>query len=410
MKKPSVLSHLSLAAALLLCVLALPAAAQTQSFDTWLQGLKAEARGKGISDATLEHAFLGVSPIPRVIELDRRQPEFRLSFWRYMNNAVTQERVDTGRALLNAHRDLLGQVERQYGVQARFLVAFWGLETNYGSNFGSYPVIGALATLAYDERRSEFFRSELLHALRILENGDIQPSQMEGSWAGAMGHLQFMPSTFTAYAVDRDGDNRRDIWNSLPDVFASAANFLSSIGWRSDQGWGQEVLLPANFNYDLVSIETVPETNKTLSEWAVLGVRQANGQPLLPSQTQGALILPGGAEGPAFLVYGNYRQILNWNRSILYAIAVGSLADRIAGAPPLIAAAPAEEERVSINEIKEMQGYLNRLGFNAGSPDGKVGPMTRNAIRGYQRSAGLPADAFPSRTLLASLRRAVSAQ
>ena len=223
-----------------------------------------------------------------------------------------------------------------------------------------------------------------------------------------MGHLQFMPSTFAAYSTDRDGDGKRDIWNSLPDVFASAANFLSSLGWDGTQSWGQEVALPSGFNYNLVSIDTNPEITKPLTEWAALGITKANGQPLEAASTPAALILPDGAQGPGFLVYNNYRKILNWNRSILYAVAVGHLADRLIGQPPLVATAPISEERVSIAEIKEMQSYLNRLGHNAGAPDGKVGPMTRNAIRSYQRTAGMPADAFPSRQLLSSLRVAVS--
>lgn len=309
--------------------------AQDSGFPAWLAELKAEARGKGISQATLDAAFAGFdAPIDRVLELDKRQPEFRLGFWRYMGNAVTEERVELGRAFLAAHRELLDRVEAQYGVQKRFLVAFWGLETNYGSNFGSYPVVHALATLAYDPRRSGFFRTELFHALEIIDKGHIDAGHMQGSWAGAMGHLQFMPSTFNAYAVDGDGDGRRDIWGSLPDVFASAANFLSNLGWNGTQTWGREVQLPASFDYNLVSIETFPETRKPLSEWAGLGVRAADGAALPYGDQEAALLLPGGYEGPAFLVYENYRHTLNWNRSILYAIAVGHLADRLTGHPP----------------------------------------------------------------------------
>lgn len=376
------------------------------AFAAWLADLKAEARGRGISQATLDAAFAGMDgPIDRVLELDKRQPEFRLSFWRYFGNAVTEERVELGRAFLAAHRDLLQQVEARYGVQPRFLVAFWGLETNYGGNFGSYPVVHALATLAYDPRRSEFFRSELFHALQIIDGGDIAASRMEGSWAGAMGHLQFMPSTFTAYAVDGDGDGRRDIWTSLPDVFNSAANFLSSLGWNGKETWGREVRLPGGFDYSLVSIDTIPETRKTLGEWAALGVRAADGGALPYSDQMAALLLPGGHEGPAFLVYDNYRRILNWNRSILYAIAVGHLADRLAGGAPLVAEPPAEEARIATEDVKQMQSLLNRLGFDAGPPDGKVGPLTRTAIRDFQRSRGLPADGFPGASLLDTLKR-----
>ena len=383
------------------------AQAQNAGFAAWLADFEAEARRRGISQATLDAAFAGMEgPIQRVLELDQRQPEFRLSFWRYMGNAVTEERVETGRAFLAAHRDLLQRVAAQYGVQPRFLVAFWGLETNYGSNFGSYPVVHALATLAYDPRRSDFFRAELMEALKIIDGGHIAASRMEGSWAGAMGHLQFMPSTFNAYAVDGDGDGRRNIWESLPDVFSSAANFLSSLGWNGNETWGREVRLPGGFDYGLVSIDTFPETRKPLSEWAALGVRSADGSPLPSGNQMAALLLPAGAEGPAFLVYDNYRRILNWNRSILYAIAVGHLSDRISGASGLVAQPPAEEARVSTEDVKRMQSLLNRLGFEAGPPDGKVGPMTRNAIRDFQHSRGVPADGFPSASLLSTLRSA----
>jgi len=375
-------------------------------FETWLQGLRREARGRGVSEATLDRAFAGIRPIPRVVELDRRQPEFTLTFWRYLNNAISDERVRRGRELLRTHGDLLARVEAAYGVQPRYLVAFWGLESSYGDNFGSFPVIGALATLAHDPRRADFFREELLTALRILEAGDIAPERMEGSWAGAMGHLQFMPSTFAAYAVDATGDGRRDIWGSLPDVFASAANFLSQVGWRGDEDWGMEVLLPEGFDHSLSSIDTQPETWKSLAEWSALGLRAASGYPLPAEPREAALLLPAGHRGPAFLVHHNYLRILRWNRSILYAVAVGHLADRLVGGPPLAAQPPAEDQRLSNDEVRELQALLMRLGYDAGGVDGRLGPRTRAAIRAFQRSSGLPPDAFADPRLLAELRRA----
>lgn len=407
------LRHLSLL--LLLSVLALPvlvsppltapAAAAEQSFDAWLAEFRIRAQAEGIEAATLDRAFAGVQPIPRVIELDRRQPEFVLSFWRYLGNAVTPERIAQGQALLREHEILLSQVERTYGVQARFLVAFWGLETNYGATFGSFPVIGALSTLAWDGRRQAFFETQLLDALRIIQAGDIEPARMEGSWAGAMGHLQFIPSTFTGHAVDGDGDGRRDIWGSLPDVFTSAANYLSTLGWKGDETWGREVLLPDGFDYDLVSIATLPETRKSLADWTALGVRSADGSALPRVDIEGGLILPAGAEGPAFLVYENYRHILSWNRSILYAVAVGHLADRLVGLPDFTAQAPADQRRLAVEEVKEIQRRLAQLGFDVGEADGRIGPQTRNAIRAFQTSAGLPSDAFASPALLEELRR-----
>lgn len=375
-------------------------------FETWLQGLRREARGRGVSEATLDRAFAGIRPIPQVIELDRRQPEFTLTFWRYLGNAIADERVRRGRELLRTHGELLARVEAAYGVQPRYLVAFWGLESSYGDNFGSFPVIGALATLAHDPRRADFFREELLTALRILEAGDIAPERMEGSWAGAMGHLQFMPSTFAAYAVDATGDGRRDIWGSLPDVFASAANFLSQVGWRGDEDWGLEVLLPAGFDHSLSSIDTQPETWMSLAEWSALGVRAASGYALPQEAREAALLLPAGHAGPAFLVHQNYLRILRWNRSILYAVAVGHLADRLVGGPPLAAQPPAEDQRLSNEEVRELQSLLMRLGYDAGGVDGRLGPRTRAAIRAFQRSSGLPPDAFADPRLLAELRRA----
>lgn len=376
------------------------------SFESWLQGLRRDARGRGVSEATLDRAFAGIRPIPRVIELDQRQPEFTLTFWRYLNNAISEARVQRGRELLERHSALLARVEAAYGVQPRYLVAFWGLETDYGDNFGSFPVVGALATLAHDPRRADFFREELLTALQILEAGDIAPERMEGSWAGAMGHLQFMPSTFAAYAVDATGDGRRDIWGSLPDVFASAANFLSQVGWRGDEDWGLEVLLPPGFDHSLSSIETQPETWKSLAEWSALGVTAASGYALPAEAREAALLLPAGYDGPAFLVHHNYLRILRWNRSILYAVAVGHLADRLVGGPPLAARPPAEDQRLSNEEVRELQALLTRLGYDAGGVDGRLGPRTRAAIRAFQRSSGLPPDAFADPRLLSQLRRA----
>jgi membrane-bound lytic murein transglycosylase B len=354
----------------------------------------------------LDVAFQDVSPIDRILELDQRQPEFTLTFGRYLSNAVTEERVERGRALLDEHAELLAKVQARYGVQPRFLVAFWGLETNFGDYFGSFPVVGALATLAHDTRRSDFFRGELLHALSVLEAGDIAASRMEGSWAGAMGHLQFMPSTFVRYAVDGDGDGRRDIWRSLPDVFASAANYLSEMGWRGDETWGREVRLPPDFDYRMASISSAPEEVKPLAEWQRLGVRRANGDNLPRADMKGGIVLPAGAQGPAFLVYTNYRKILNWNRSIFYALAVGHLADRLIGLPRLSTPPPQVSNPLSRNEVKEIQALLRDAGFDAGEPDGRIGPMTRSAIREFQLSRGVPADAYADRKLLNRLRTA----
>lgn len=377
------------------------------AFTRWLEDLKAEARAQGISEKTLQTVLGDVQPIRRVLELDRFQPEFTQTFWTYLNRAVDPRRLERGRQMLRAHADLLAAVGRQYGVQPRFLVAFWGLETNFGATFGGFPVIDALATLAFDERRAAFFRSELLDALAIVDAGHIDPERMVGSWAGAMGHLQFMPSTFRQHAVDRDGDGRADIWDSLPDVFASAANYLAAEGWKGDETWGREVSLPVGFDLDLAGLAV----RKPLAEWADLGVRKAGGGPLpVVAGMEGSILLPAGIEGPAFIVYDNFRTTLAWNRSILYALAIGHLADRLIGKPPLAAEPPPGTRPLSRREVQEIQRLLNTLGFEAGEVDGLPGSQTRAALKAFQKSIGLPPDGHPDAPLLARLRTAASAR
>ena len=371
----------------------------TEDFSYWLEGLKQEARTKGISEATLHEALDNLQPIPRVIELDRRQPEFTQTFWRYLDARVTEGRIERGRMLLEAHKDLLDDVEKHYGVQPRFLVAFWGLETNFGDYLGSFPVIGSLATLAHDPRRNDFFRAELLAALSIIDAGHIPAQEMFGSWAGAMGQPQFMPSTFVHFAVDGDGDGRKDIWHSLPDVFASAANFLSESGWQGDKTWGREVKLPADFDLELTGFEV----EKTLAAWPILGVRKINANDLPRVNMKGSLILPAGHSGPAFLVYNNYRTTLRWNRSDLYAIAIGHLADRITGKGALRTTRPASEQRLSRNQVEKIQELLSTHGFDPGRVDGVIGSQTRRAIKEFQRTAKLPADGHPTPELLEAL-------
>lgn len=378
-----------------------PAAAQ-ETFDEFLAGLRVDARRQGVSEAMLDKALAGLQPNPKIIEFDRRQPEFTQTFWSYVDKRVTKGRVKRGRALLSKHRRLLAKVYRKYGVPPHYLVAFWGLESNFGGFKGNFGVIESLATLAYDERRSAFFRAQLIDALRILEQGHIAPDKMLGSWAGAMGHMQFIPSTFKRYAVDYDGDGRRNIWTNLPDVFGSAANYLSSIGWRKEETWGREVKLPEGFDLELTGLGT----RRSVSEWARLGVRRSNGKRLPASQIKGAIVLPAGHRGPAFLVYENFRIIMKWNRSLLYAIAVGHLADRIKGQGGLLAKRDSSDRPLSRAEVEEIQSRLNVLGFAVGEPDGVAGPVTRRAVRAYQRDAGLPPDGYPSADLLRQLRQA----
>ncbi|WP_282608306.1 lytic murein transglycosylase [Pelagibius sp. Alg239-R121] len=380
------------------------APATDQNFSVWLAALKQEALSKGISQGVLDSALKEVEPLARVIELDRRQPEFTLTFWTYLNRAVNEKRVEKARGLMAKHASLLAKTEKKYGVQARFLVSFWGLESNFGSHTGGFSVITALTTLAYDERRSAFFRAQLLDALKIIDSGDIAPAQMSGSWAGAMGQVQFIPSTFRGHAVDADGDGRRDLWNSHPDIFASAANFLSNLGWDDSETWGREVRLPSNFDLELVGFEH----KKPIGDWQKMGVRRADGRDLPSAAIEGSLVLPSGHKGPAFLVYGNFRATLKWNNSILYAIAVGHLADRIAGKGKLLTEAPENETPLRRSEIEEIQALLNRLGHDVGKPDGVAGRQTRAGIKAFQRKSEMPADGYPDSDLLKRLRSAAA--
>jgi membrane-bound lytic murein transglycosylase B len=303
-----------------------PARANDMPFDEWLKAFRQEAIGKGIPTPVVDQSLAGVAPIPRVLELDRRQPETTLTFDEYITRVVNPGRVESGRARLQEHRDVLARVSQAYGVQPRFIVSLWGIETDFGRLTGNFSILSALATLAYDGRRSAFFREELMNALRIVARGHVAPQELRGSWAGAMGQSQFMPSSYLAYAVDFDGDGKADIWGSRADVFASAANYLSKVGWRGDETWGREVRLPAGFERALVDHNKV---QKPLPDWQALGVRRADGGDLPTRDLSASVIQPGGADGPSFLIYNNYRVLLRWNRSLYFATAVGFLADRI---------------------------------------------------------------------------------
>ena len=315
------------AAAALAMSFAGTASAQSQPFAQWLAELRQEALAKGIGPTTLETAFQNVAPIPRVIELDRKQPEFSLTFQQYMDRVVPDARVEKGRRLLAENRALLDKIGKQYGIEPRVLVAFWGIETDFGRVSGGFQVVPALATLAYDGRRSSYFRGELLNALKIIDQGHIKAADMMGSWAGAMGQCQFMPSSFLNFAVDQNGDGRKDIWTTKADVFASAANYLTRSGWRNDLTWGRPVRLPQGFDPTLASLKI----DKTLAEWQHLGVRRSDGRDLPQRDLKASVVFAEGPGSPAFLVYDNFEAILKWNRSIFFAVAVGSLADRLKG-------------------------------------------------------------------------------
>ena len=296
-------------------------------FEEWVKTFKTEAVQSGISSSLLDQAFEDVAPIPRVLELDRKQPESRMTFVEYRKKIVSQQRIQRGRQMLAQHRDLLTEIGQHYGVQPRFIVALWGIETNYGKNTGGYSVVQALATLAFDGRRSQYFRTELLNAFKILQDRNISLEAMKGSWAGAMGQCQFMPSSFLRLAVDYDGDGRKDIWTTPADVFASAANYLSQSGWKGNQIWGRKVHLPKAFNIKQANLKIC----KSLQAWQKIGVLKSNGHDLPRAPFQASIVLPDGTGGPAYLVYDNYRVIMKWNRSTYFATSVGLLADAIGG-------------------------------------------------------------------------------
>ncbi len=313
------------AAALVLCHAAVAPSARAVDFETWLDGVRAEALAGGISQATVDAALDDTQPIATVLELDRRQPEGRITFARYLASRVPDSRVETARARLRSHRALLDEVAARYRVQPRFIVALWGLESDFGRYMSPFPVIDSLATLAHDGRRGDYFRAELLAALRIIDGGHVAPGEMRGSWAGALGQCQFMPSNFFKFAVDYDNDGRRDIWGTMPDVFASIANYLSNFDWRDDQTWGREVRLPSGFDRSLIGLDTV----QPIGAWQDLGARLPDGGDLPSRQLSASIVMPDGAGGQAYLVYGNFHAILDWNRSTYFALSVGILADRV---------------------------------------------------------------------------------
>lgn len=298
-------------------------------FKQWLKELRSEASGIGIRDEILASAFDGIKLIPRVIELDRKQPEFSLTFAQYMDRVVPNSRVQKGRRKLAENKALLQEVGAKFGVQPRFIVAFWGIETDFGRITGGFKLIPALTTLAHDGRRSKYFRKELMNALKILNGNHIKAKDMVGSWAGAMGQCQFMPSSFLNFAIDYDGDGRKDIWTTKADVFGSTANYLARSGWLGDQTWGRAVTLPGGFNGDMANLKVV----KPIDEWNKLGVRRTDGSELPKRNLKASIIFTEGPGSAAYMVYNNYRTILKWNRSTYFAVAVGTLADRIGGAP-----------------------------------------------------------------------------
>lgn len=374
----------------------LPAYGGTDSltFDEWYEEFRREAVDSGVSAQTLDIAFAEQKLIPSVITRDRKQPELRKDFQTYIDNAINVLRVRKAKRMLAENKALLDDIYKKYGVPPAYLVAFWAMETDFGNSKGDYPIIGALSTLAYDTRRPDFFRSELMHAVKMVQSG-VLPDKMKGSWAGAFGNFQFMPSTYHAFAVDYDGDGIADLWNSLPDALASAANYLSTEGWDKSIGWGGEAFLPKRFDWNLI------ERQKALREWRELGVEfSTNGTPL---STPAKLFLPAGIQGPAFLVYSNFDVILQWNNSVLYAIAIGHLADRIQGFPPF-KKKYASGKTLTLEDSIEIQELLAKMKLYDGKTDGILGRKSREAVRKFQNLYDLPADGYAGPSLLHFMR------
>ena len=392
-----------------LCVPALVGAAEKaetpEVYTKWLNALKEEMIERGISEKTIDLAY-GENdyyhPDPEVVKIDRKQIEFVLTSTEYLNRVVNAQRVAKAREKYKQLYPLFKDMEEKYGVQINYLIAFWGMETNFGQNFGNYEVIDALTTLSYDKRRPKFFKEELFQALKIIDKWQVEPKQMEGSWAGAMGHFQFMPSTFNAYAVDYNGDGKIDIWHSFEDAIASAANYLSSMGWKPGQDWGMKVSLPWNFDYAMSG----RDVKKTVKEWRKIGVKTKNNKKLeLPDDEIVSIILPEGRKGAAYLIRENFRKIMNWNRSENYALAIGMLADYIKSDDKWTPAKMNPAVRVKTDDVLKIQAFINKLGWFKLDEDGMLGSKTRNAIKKVQKKANMPQDGYPDYQLLQKINR-----
>lgn len=369
------------------------------NFRQCVSDLQEQAKLAGISAEIIDDALANVRYLDNVIGYDRAQPEFVQTFPEYFSTRVTSGRINKGRELYEKHSDFLKELTRRYGVPGAYLVSFWGLETNFGSYKGKMPIIDSLTTLACDPRRSTFFSAELMQALRLMEKEQLKEASMLGSWAGAMGHTQFMPSAYLSYAIDGDQDGKVDLWNSEKDALASAANFLQQLGWKSGFKWGREVTLSDNFDYTLAG----KDRSQTLAFWVEHGVQKTDGSALDKAAIRASLIIPAGHNGPAFLLYKNFDVILGWNNSEFYGIAVGHLADRIGGKGPLSKALP-DLPKYSLADIKLLQDSLNQLGFNVGEADGILGPATRVGVRDFQASENMIADGFPDQQVIDAVR------
>lgn len=370
-------------------------------FLAFVAQMRVQALADGISAQTYDSVASGLKPIDRILEMNANQPEFSRPVWAYLDSAVSDPRIRDARAKLTLYADTLARIEAQTGVRKEILVAIWGMETDYGAAKGTFPLFSALATLAYDGPRADYARPEFLAALHIYQQQHYALGSMTSSWAGAFGQTQFTPTTFLKFATDGDGDGRIDLWNSPADALASAARLLAERGWQSGRPWGYEVSLPKNFPYE----DADTDTTRSIAEWRRLGVKTAAGHRLHASNLDASIYLPAGADGPAFLLFPNFKVILKYNNAASYALAVGLLADRMDGAGPVQHAWPRDERPLSRDERIAFQQKLTQAGFDPGPADGILGRGTRAALRRYQKARGLPADGFANDAMLRRLRQ-----
>ncbi|MGP0089523.1 MAG: lytic murein transglycosylase [Xanthobacteraceae bacterium] len=371
-----------------------------EHFRDCLEGLWPLAQRRGVSRQTFDTAIADISPDLRIMDLMDAQPEFTKSFWDYLDVLITDARIQRGREILAQNRATFEAVEKAYGVDRYVVAAIWGVESNYSTAGGDRPVIQSTATLACVGRRQDYFREEFLSTLEILQHGDVRPDRLRGSWAGAFGPTQFMPTAFKRYAVDFDGDGRRDVVDSIPDLIASTANNLKKDGWVAGQTWGYEVVVPQGFNYMLAD----RSKQLTLKEWEQLGIRRAGTKPFARMTDRAYLLVPAGAQGPGFLMLQNFRVIMKYNPAEAYALAIGHLADRLRGGEAFVQAWPRNERVLSVEERQELQQRLAQRGYDVGEPDGRLGAKTRAALRDFQAAVGHVPDGFASAAVLERLR------
>jgi lytic murein transglycosylase len=369
------------------------------SFEAWLARFKAEAVAQGISRGAIEAAAPYLVYDQRIVNIDRGQRIFAQSFIEFSGKMLPAYRLQQGSAEIKKYAAIFDRADKQYGVPAAVITAFWGLESDFGTNMGKDHAIRSLTTLAYDCRRADMFRGHLFDALRLIERGDLVPPDMLGSWAGELGQTQMMPSEYIKYAVDYDGDGKRNLLRSVPDVIGSTANYLVSLGWKRGEPWLQEVRVPANLPWDQADL-TIQHTR---GEWAAWGVTQADGRALQNDRLKASLLLPMGRFGPAFLAFDNFQAYLKWNSSLVYSTTAAYYATRLAGSPPMERGSGTPPP-VTVEQTRELQQLLIRAGYDVGGADGKLGIATRQAIRAMQIKFGLPADSYPTAELLGRLR------